>query len=194
MNMNQWLVTVGVAAALGLGASNVLAQNSNNNDNKGPGGRQGRSGRGGGPPSQEQIQQWQQQRIERYKTDLEITDDAEWKAIQPLIQKVTDARMAMAQFVGFGRGGMFGRGRGPDNGGGDQGRPRGGMFGTPSPEVEALNKAIEGKASNSEMKAVIAKYQEARKVKQAELEKAQADLRKVLSVRQEAIAMANGWL
>ena len=57
-----------------------------------------------------------------------------------------------------------------------------------------MQKAIDGKASNSEMKAAIAKFQEARKAKQAELEKAQADLRKVLSVRQEAIATANGLL
>jgi hypothetical protein len=40
----------------------------------------------------------------------------------------------------------------------------------------------------------MAKMQEARKAKQAELEKAQADLRKVLSVRQEAIATASGLL
>lgn len=194
--MNQWLVTVGVGAALCLGASDLLAQDSNS-DKKGDG-RQGRGGRGG-PPDAAQIQQWQQQRMERYKTELEITDDAEWKAIQPLIQKVTDARMAMAAYSGFGRGGMmFGRGRGgPDGGPGDRGS-RGGSAGfgggTANPEVEALNKAIEGKASNSEMKAAITKYQEARKAKMAALEKAQADLRKVLSVRQEAVATLNGWL
>jgi hypothetical protein len=40
----------------------------------------------------------------------------------------------------------------------------------------------------------MAKAAEARKAKQAEVEKAQAELRKVLSVRQEAIATLNGWL
>jgi hypothetical protein len=189
--MNQWLVTVGLGAALCLGASNLPAQD-NNSDNKG-GGRQGRGGRGG-PPDAAQMQQWQQQRMERYKTELEITDDAEWKAIQPLIQKVTDARMAMAAYSGFGRGGMFGRGRGgPGNAPGGQGQP-GGFGGTPNPDVEGLQKAIDGKASNAEMKAAIAKFQEARKAKMADLEKAQADLRKVLSVRQEAVATVNGWL
>jgi hypothetical protein len=133
--------------------------------------------------------------MERYKTELEISDDAEWKAIQPLIQKVTDARMAMAAYSGFGRGGMmFGRGRGgPDNAPSDQGSRRG-FGGAPNPDVEALQKAIDGKASNAEMKAAIAKFQEGRKAKMAELEKAQADLRKVLSVRQEAVATMNGWL
>jgi hypothetical protein len=193
MRMNQWLATVGAGAALCLGASDLRAQDNNNSNNNG--GRQGRGGRGG-PPTAEQMQEFQQRRMERYKTELEITDDAEWKAIQPLIQKVTDARMAMAAYSGFGHGGMmFGRGRGgPDGAPGGQGSRGGFGGGTPNPEVQALEKAIEGKASNSEMKAAIAKFQEARKAKTAELEKAQADLRKVLSVRQEAVATLNGWL
>ena len=191
MKMNQWLVTVGLGAAICLGASDLLAQNNNTNNNNN-GGRQGRGGRGG-PPTAEQMQQWQQQRMEHTKTELEIADDAEWKAIEPLVQKVQDARMAMAAYAGFGRGGMSGRTRGgPDNApGGQGGRPG---FGGSNPDAEALQKAIEGKASNAEMKAAIAKFQEARKAKMANLEKAQADLRKVLSVRQEAIATSNGIL
>jgi hypothetical protein len=189
MNTNQWLATVSAVAALCLGSSNLLAQNNNNNNN---GGRQGRPGRGG-PPTPEQIKEFQQQRMDRYKTDLEIADDAEWKAIQPLVEKVQTARMAMMPYAGLGRG-FGGRGRGgPDNGGGPGARA-GGFMGMSSPDVEALQRAIESKASNSEMKAAIAKFQEGRKAKMAELEKAQADLRKVLSVRQEAIATEIGLL
>jgi hypothetical protein len=183
--MNKWLVTVG-AAVLCLGTSDMLAQNSNS-DNSNNSGRQGRRG----PPTPEQIQQYQQQRMNGYKEALEITDDSEWKAIQPLIQKVSDARRAMAPFAGFGRGGMFGRGRGGDNGGGQGGRPG---FGGSNADADALQKAIDSKASNAEMKAAIAKFQDARKAKMAELEKAQADLRKVLTVRQEAIATSEGLL
>lgn len=84
-----------------------------------------------------------------------------------------------------------GAGAAPDNGGGQGGRPS--LFGS-NADVESLQKAIDSKASNTEMKAAIAKFQEARKAKMADLEKAQADLRKVLSVRQEAIATANGLL
>jgi hypothetical protein len=60
--------------------------------------------------------------------------------------------------------------------------------------LDALDKAIEAKASKAELTAAIAKVQEARKAKQAELEKAQSDLRKVLTTRQEAIATASGLL
>ncbi len=62
------------------------------------------------------------------------------------------------------------------------------------PELEALNRAIESKASASEIKAALAKYREARKAREAALQRAQEELRKVLTVRQEAIAVANGWL
>ena len=46
----------------------------------------------------------------------------------------------------------------------------------------------------AETKAALAKFVEARKAKQAALDKAQADLRKVLTPRQEAIATVNGLL
>src|SRR5256885_992752 len=100
-------------------------------------------------------------------------------------------------FSGMGRG-MFGGRRGGGGAGaaagGDQGGRRGGPFGKASSEAESLQRAIESKASNSELKAALAKFVESRKAKQAQLEKAQAELRKVLSVRQEAIATSSGLL
>ena len=181
----QCLAMAGLAAILSLGSSQLVAQD---NQSQG-GGRQGGRGFGGNfDPAQ-----FQQRMMERYKETLEVNDDAEWKAIEPLVQKVMDARMAA--FSGMGRG-MFGRGGrgGGDNGGGDRASRGGGFNQTPSPEAEALQKAIDGKAPNSELKAALAKYIEYRKAKQAELEAAQANLRKVLSVRQEAIASLNGLL
>jgi len=143
----------------------------------------------------------QQAMMDRVKETLEVKDDAEWTAIKPLVQKVMEARMQT--FGGFGRGmmrGMRGGGGGGGNGGdqatsGGGGGGGGGMFGgAPNPEREALQKAIDAKASKAEIKAALTKYTESRKAKQADLEKAQDDLRKVLSSRQEAIAVVNGWL
>ena len=82
---------------------------------------------------------------------------------------------------------------GGDQGGGPR-RGGPGGFGQPSPEHEALQKALENKASNDEVKAALAKYREAHKAKQEKLQKAQEDLRKVLSVRQEAAAVSLGLL
>ena len=104
---------------------------------------------------------------------------------------MTDARRE----IGFG-GMRFGGGRrgGDNGGGGDQGGRRGFGGGTPSPEVESLQKAIEAKAPADELKAKLAKVREARKQKEANLAKAQDELRKVLSVRQEASAVLMGLL
>jgi hypothetical protein len=187
--LTQLLTMAAVAVVACLGTSNLTAQdNAPSGDRPQRGG--GQRGGGGGGGGNWDPAQMQQRMMERYKERLEITNDDEWKALEPLVQKVMDARMQ--SMAGIGRG-MFGRGGGPggDNNGGQR---RGGFGGEPSPTAEALQKAIDSKASASELKAALAKYEEARKAKQAELEKAQANLRKVLSVRQEALATLNGLL
>jgi Spy/CpxP family protein refolding chaperone len=182
MKLSKILTVTSLAAVLALSADSLMAQDNNT---------ERRRNREGGPGGQGNFDpaEFQQRMMERTKETLEITDDTEWKAIEPLVAKVMEARrdQLTANFRGFGRGGR---------GGGDNDRgPRGGgMFGTPSPEAEALQKAIDAKAANSEIKAALAKYEAARKAKLAVLEKAQADLRKVLTPRQEAIAAMNGLL
>jgi len=183
MKLNQLLAAGGLAAMLCLSANEVLAQ-AGGGGGGGGGGRRGGGGPGGGgfDPAQ-----FQQRMMDRYKEALEVKDDAEWNIIQPLIQKVMDARMA----VGFGGGrGMFGRG-GPGGNNNNQGN-RPGM--APNPEADTLQKAIEGKASNAELKGAMEKFVASRKDKQAALDTAQANLRKVLSVRQEAILLSMGTL
>lgn len=179
MRINRWLVMAGVLAGLSLGSNQGLAQNNGG----GPGGRRF-------DPAQ-----FQQRMMERYKEVLEVNNDDEWKVLEPKIQKVTEARMQAMS--GMGRG-MFGGRRGGPPGGdnsNDQGqRPRGPFGQPPSPEAETLQKAIDAKAPKAEIKAALAKYVESRKAKQADLEKAQEDLRKVLTARQEAIATLNGLL
>jgi len=175
-----------IAALTLAGTATSWAQPENPGGGNGPGGGRGR---GNFDPAQ-----FRQRMLENVKEQLEITDDTEWKAIEPLVQKVMDARMAGMN--GMGRG-MFGRPRGGGNGpgGGDQAQQRRGPMGQPaSAETEALQKAIDAKASKAELKASITKFVEARKAKQTELEQAQAELRKVLTTRQEAIATLNGWL
>jgi Spy/CpxP family protein refolding chaperone len=178
MKLNQILKTTGVALLLALAAATVSAQ-----DNPPGQDRPGRGNRGGGPGGPGgnfDPAQFQQRMMDRTKEQLELTDETEWKAVEPLVAKVMEARRETLS--GFGRG--FGGGRGN----------RGGFGGTPDPEAEALQKAIDSKASATEIKAALAKYLESRKAKQAALEKAQAALRKVLTPRQEAIAALNGLL
>jgi predicted S18 family serine protease len=170
-------VLAGVAALLG-GAANLMAQQ----DQPAP------------PPRPSfDPEQMRQMMMDRYKEALEVTSDDEWKVISERIQKVMDARREVG-FGGMGRG-MFGRGgRGGDNAAQGGGGRRGGFFGQPSAELEALQKAIDAKASADELKAALAKYRAARKQKEANLEKAQEELKQVLNARREAVCVTMGLL
>ena len=179
---NQLSVVACAAFVMFLSANPVAAQQG--------------QGRGNFDPAE-----FRQRMMDNFRERLEIKGDDEWKAIQPLIEKVTEARRE----VGFGGGGGFGFGRG---GGGrrgganadaqtnenNQGGRRGFRGGEPSPEAEELQKAIDSNASKDELKAKLTKFREARKDKEAKLAKAQEDLKKVLTVKQEAAAVLMGLL
>ena len=187
MKANQLLTICGIAAALFLSAGSVSAQNDNGG---GGGGRRG----GGGPPDPAQMQQ---RFMERVHDELGYTNDTEWNAVQPLVQKVFDAQRD-ARGGGMGR--LFGRGnRGGGNGanataGGGNGGGRGGFGGTPSPEAEALQKAIDDNAPKAQIKTALAKYQASQKTKRDKLVQAQENLRKYLNTKQEAQATLLGLL
>lgn len=174
------LAPAGIAAVLFFGTSPLSAQD-----------QQGRRGRGDFDP-----EQMRQRMMERYRDALEVKSDDEWKVIQPRIEKVVEARAAL----GGGGGRFFGRPRGGnDGGGGGEQNRRGGRggfggFGEPSPEARSLQTAIDAKASTDEIKAKLAKLREANKQNEAKLAQAQDDLRKVLSVRQEAEGVLLGLL
>lgn len=129
----------------------------------------------------------------RYREMMDVKSDADWKEkIEPLVAKVQTAQRAATSMRGFGG---FGGGRGGAGGGGQGGQ--GGNrnpFGQPNPEFEALQKAITDKAPADEIKAKLAKYREVRKEKEAALEKAQDELRKALTPKQEAGAVVAGLL
>ena len=177
-NLKSKLALASLSAALLLGASRARAQDPKP-DAKPDAAQPPRAARGNFDP-----EQWRQRMMENYREQLEAKDDGEWKLIEARIQKIMDARRE----IGFG--GMAGFGRG---GRGADGRARRGG-GESSPEAEALQKAIDSKASPEELKTKLAKYRDAHKEKEAKLDAAQEDLRKVLSVRQEAAAVLGGLL
>jgi len=117
--MNQLLALTGACALL-LSANQLSAQDNTGDrpqrrqggDNQGGGG--GRGGFGGDPA------EFQQRMLERVKENLEVKDDAEWKAIEPLVTKVMEAQreVTMNRF----RGAFGGRNRGGGDGGGGGGR------------------------------------------------------------------------
>jgi hypothetical protein len=182
--LNHLLLTNSVAALMFcLTFTEVTAQTNQSNSDQRP--RGGRQRQGNFDPAQ-----FQQRMMDRYRERLEIADDAEWKAIQPLIQNVLDARMALG---GNGRG-AFGRG---GRRGGDTNPTAAVQRPAPAREnqaAEELQKVIDAKAPSAEMKVALNKYLAYRKTKQAELDKARDALRAVLTSRQEAIASLSGLL
>ena len=97
---------------------------------------------------------------------------------------IFSAGSIFAQDTGNGGNGGPGNGNGNDNGGG--------MFGQASPEQEALQKAIDDDAPAGQVKDLLAKYKAAQQARQAKLEKAQDDLKAVLTSKQEAQAYLLG--
>jgi hypothetical protein len=180
MNGNRWTAICGVAAALCLGAGSATAQDNGTNTSA-----QEYHNRGNYDPAQ-----FQQRILGNIRERLAFTNDAEWAAVQPLVQKVIDDRRA----VGFGM--AFGRGRGGGgNGGNGSPNAEGGRrdrFGSPSPEAESLQSALDANAPAAQVKAALEKYRASKKEKEARLEQDQETLRKVLTVHQEAQAVLMG--
>ena len=191
MKANQVLVICGVAAALCLGAGTLLAQDTGSTN----GGGQGRRGNGGGGGNggfgggNFDPAAFQQRMMDNIRERLAFTNDTDWAAVQPLIQKEFDAR----RDVGFGGRGFGGGGRRGGNNNNAQGG-RGGFGGQSSPEADALQKSLDDNAPTAQVKAALDKYRASRKTKEAKLVQAQEDLRKVLTPRQEAQAVLLGLL
>jgi len=171
-----------VAATLCLSAGTVMAQNGGGGGGGNGGGGFGGGGGGGGRGNFDPAQ-FQQRMMDRIRTQLNFTNDTDWAAVQPLVQKVFDARMALGTPGGRG---MFGGGRrGGGGGGGGQ---------NASVEQQALQQAIDDDAPAAQIKDALDKYEASQKVKQAALTAAQEALRGVLTPKQEAQATLAGLL
>ena len=206
MKLNRMITVCAVALTLALSLGDAFAQINNGGGNGGGGfGNGGGNGGGGGGNGGGRRNrggnfnpaQMMQNRLDNIRQQLDFTNDTEWSAIQPLFQKVLEAQQAARQ--GGGRGGFGGGRRGGNNGpngnnnngnanGGGQGGPQ------PSPEAQALQQAVDNDAPAAQLKDLLAKYNKSQKDKQAALTAAQANLRQVLTVKQESQATLMGLL
>ncbi|HTB84055.1 MAG TPA: hypothetical protein VK742_10410, partial [Candidatus Sulfotelmatobacter sp.] len=148
-----------MTAALAWSASSVFAQD--NGGTGGPGAAGGNGGdqggqrrqRGGGGGGWGDPAAMQQRMMDGIRDKLEFTNDTDWSAVQPLVQKVLDAQRdargggLRALFGGRNRGGQGGQGGG-----------RGGFLGQAGPEEDALQKAIDDNAPSAQIKDLLAKY------------------------------------
>ncbi len=180
MNRSVLILTL----TLGLSAWSLMAQDEGGPPGGG-GGPPGRGGGFGGGRGNFDPTQFQQLLLDNTCEQLGVTSDEEWTSLKPLVQKVLDAQQTVQAFGGRG-------GRGGPGGFGGPGGGRGGAGGaTANPAVQALHTAIDS-GSTDQIAAAAAKFREARQQAQATLMSAQDALKKVLSVKQEAIALRMG--
>jgi len=191
-----WGVTAAVVVGLLL-AGQSMSQPRQRGGNQGPGagGPQGMQGGPGG--RQFDPAQMRQMMEQRMREQLGATEQ-EWKVLGPRVMKVSELNR---QISGFGRGGMmFGGGRrgGPQGG---PGQP-GGRPGAPERELTAVEKAQEQlrttlentAATPDQIKTQLTALRGAKEKTKQELAAAQQDLRKVVTVRQEAQLVLMGML
>jgi hypothetical protein len=176
------MLMAGVVAVVSLCGNKAMAQ-----------GGGGGGGGGGG------FQGRMQQRLDALRTEMDVKDDAEWSAISNGIVKVFQARFAN---MNGGRGFNGNRGNnnnnGGDNGGQQPQRQRRGFGAPQGAEADALQAALDSKASPDEIKTKLAALRAAVKAQKdkaaADMAKAQDDLKQLLTARQEAVAVLNGLL
>jgi hypothetical protein len=157
-------------------------------DGQGGGGRRERGGGQGGPGGGG----WEQMRErmnQETKEQLGVTDE-EYQVLQPKIE-------AVGQIMRENMGGMFGgmgRGRGGPGGGGGPGgenRPQSGV----AKASQELRETLENKdASADTIKTKVEALRAAKKEAADKLTKARAELRDLLTPRQEAVLIARGIL
>ncbi len=182
-------------SALALAASSILATaqtpaapaapaappadggNNNNGGNR----QRGQGGQGGN------FADFMARMNDRLKTSLKVTDE-EWTVLKPLVEKVQTAQRDAGAGRGFG-----GRGGGPggNNNGGDQ--PADTRPG--AAESAALRTAVESDSTSADdLKAKLTAVREVRKKGAASLAVAREELKKVVTVRQEAVLVSMGIL
>jgi hypothetical protein len=179
--------SVSVAALIFAASAGALAQ-----DNRDKGRREGGGDRGGDRGNFNPADM-QARMMTALRERFGVTNDDEWAVISERITKVSELRRNMGGGMGsmmFGRGGPGGG----DSRGGTSSRTSTSSRSGGNNDVAALTAAVQDKLPEAEIKARLDRVRELRKENELKLTKAQEELRAVLSVRQEAIAVLAGLL
>ena len=194
MKMKQLAMVCGLAVALLFSVGTASAQNNGGGGGgggNGGGGFGGPGGGGGGGRGNFDPATMMQRIMDNVKDQLGFTNDTDWDAVQPLVQKVLDTRREVG---GGNMMRLFRPNRGGQGGQGGGNRRGGGMFGANNPDADALQKALDDNAPAGQVKELLTKYQASQKARQTALKDAEDALRQVLNSRQEAQATLLGLL
>jgi len=190
---SKMIQTVLVAGILGLGlASQASAQAQDNNRGNPPADTQGgnRGGRPGGRGNYDPAQ-FRQQMMDRIKERLAAKDD-EWQVIQPRLDKV----MTLSFSSRTSSRSLYSSRGGSDNNNRDRGPNRiPGSDSAVSRAQQDLQSVLDSPNANAdEITARLKALRDARDQAKQDLTKAQAELKELLSARQEAVLVSLGML
>jgi hypothetical protein len=136
-------------------------------------------------PSAKNPDEAQERALAKLREQFDVADDAEWAIISERITRVNELRRTVSS-----------------SGSGFKGTPsigdrskRTSRSGTSAfSEQDALRSAVRDKLPDAEIKARLSRVHEVHRQNELKLAKAQAELRAVLTVRQEAVAVIVGLL
>lgn len=161
---------------------------------------QGGRGNRGGNRTQRTPEEMRKMMTDRMKETLGVTNEDEWKVMEPKLEKVMTLSM-QSRFGGGMMGMMGGRGNRGNRGGDTNATnpppppPANPNASEVQKKSEALTKVLANKeAKPEEIAAALTALREAKAAARAELEKAQKDLKEVLTARQEAQLVTFGML
>jgi hypothetical protein len=123
--------------------------------------------------------------LAKLRERLEVADDAEWAVIVERIAKVEDARRSLWAPGAGGRGSPSFT---------EKPKRATKPGGSAHPEQDALRSALVDKLPDAEIKARLARAHELHRQNETRLLNAQEELRAVLTIRQEAVAVMAGLL
>lgn len=121
--------------------------------------------------------------LERLREKLDVPDETEWTLIAERVAKIEEIRRTLWTSAANIRGAAPG---------GDKSKRNGAS--SANPERDALRAAVSDNLPDAEIKSRLARAHDIHRQNEAKLAKAQAELRAILSIRQEAVAVMAGLL
>jgi hypothetical protein len=204
MRISRTIGCLTVLVMSGVLSVNALAQAPGGGGAPPAGGNGQDNGGGRGNRGPRDMTSFRQAMTERLKTELGATDD-EFKVLQPKIEKIQQLErdMQTSRYSGMRRGRGGNRGGANGNQANQPGQPaQPGQAGGTQPQqsdvaakTAELQKLLEDKdAKPDEIKAKLQALRDAKTKAKEELTKAQAELKELLSARQEAVLVSSGVL
>jgi hypothetical protein len=121
--------------------------------------------------------------LDRLREKLDVTDDTEWALIVERMTTIDEIRRTLWTSSSSSRGPLPGT---------EKNKRKSGSSG--NPERDALRSAVSDNLPDAEIKSRLARAHEIHRRNEARLAQAQANLRAILSIRQEAVAVMAGIL